>query len=297
MRTSIKTIASIYAAISISFWGISFVSTKAVLAQLDPFTLLSIRFGIASLFLFFLLLILRQNVKMKIIHLPHVFTLATLGIFVHQVVQAAALQSIQASQAGWIISFSPIFTAILASLFLKEAFTLFKAIGMTIAIAGVLLITSYGQGGSLTFHANIGYLLMILSTLNWAVYSILIKKLRIPYPALTVAFYTSFIGFMMTMPFFFRNKGWVQIAALSNENWAHLLFLGIFVSAIAYWFWGKALEVMEATRVSSFLYFEPLATVAAASLLLNEPILIATAAGGLLIIAGVMIVNRNKPFF
>jgi drug/metabolite transporter (DMT)-like permease len=37
--------------------------------------------------------------------------------------------------------------------------------------------------------------------------------------------------------------------------------------------------------------------VAAASLLLNEPILIATAAGGLLIIAGVMIVNRNKPFF
>lgn len=101
----------------------------------------------------------------------------------------------------------------------------------------------------------------------------------------------------MTLPFFFRNKGWVQIAALSNENWAHLLFLGIFVSAIAYWFWGKALEVMEATRVSSFLYFEPLATVAAASLLLNEPVLIATAAGGLLIIAGVMIVNRNKPFF
>lgn len=293
MRKSVHVTASIYAAVSISFWGISFVSTKAVLSQLEPFTLLALRFCIASVFLFFLLLLLRQPFKMKVVHLPSILILSVLGIFVHQVIQAAALQSIQASQAGWIISFSPIFTAVLATLFLKETFTLFKAVGMTLAVLGVLLITSYGQGGSLTFHANIGYLLMILSTLNWAVYSILIKKLKIPYPALTVTFYTCFFGFIMTLPFFLRNNGLVQMAVLTPETWTHLLFLGIFVSAVAYWFWGKALEVMEATKVSSFLYFEPLATVIAAVILLHEPILKASVAGGLLIIAGVMIVNRK----
>lgn len=293
MRKSVHVTASIYAAVSITFWGISFVSTKAVLSQLEPFTLLALRFFIAAVFLFFLLLLLRQPFKMKVAHLPSIFILSVLGIFVHQVIQAAALQSIQASQAGWIISFSPIFTAVLATLFLKETFTLFKAAGMTIAVLGVLLITSYGQGGSLTFHANIGYLLMILSTLNWAVYSILIKKLKIPYPALTVTFYTCSFGFIMTLPFFLRNNGLVQMAYLTKENWTHLLFLGIFVSAVAYWFWGKALEVMEATKVSSFLYFEPLATVIAAVILLHEPILKASVAGGLLIIAGVMMVNRK----
>jgi drug/metabolite transporter (DMT)-like permease len=293
MRKSIHVTAGIYAAVSISFWGISFVSTKAVLVQLEPFTLLVLRFGIASLFLFLLLFLLRQPLKIKTDYLPEIFILAVLGIFVHQVIQAAALKSIQASEAGWIISFSPIFTAVLASLFLKETFTLFKAAGMTIAVLGVLLITSYGQGGSLTFHANMGYALMILSTLNWAVYSILIKKLKIPYPALTVTFYTSLIGFLMTIPFFIRNNGWDQMTVLTQENWTHLLFLGIFVSAVAYWFWGKALEVMEATKVSSFLYFEPLATVIAAVILLNEPILLMSGAGGLLIIAGVMIVNRK----
>lgn len=293
MRKSIHVTAGIYAAVSISFWGISFVSTKAVLVQLEPFTLLVLRFGIASLFLFLLLFLLRQPLKIKTDYLPEIFILAVLGIFVHQVIQAAALKSIQASEAGWIISFSPIFTAVLASLFLKETFTLFKAAGMTIAVLGVLLITSYGQGGSLTFHANMGYALMILSTLNWAVYSILIKKLKIPYPALTITFYTSLIGFLMTIPFFIRNNGWVQMTVLTQENWTHLLFLGIFVSAVAYWFWGKALEVMEAAKVSSFLYFEPLATVIAAVILLNEPILLMSGAGGLLIIAGVMIVNRK----
>ncbi|MGM0920659.1 MAG: DMT family transporter [Bacillota bacterium] len=293
MMKSIHVTAGIYAAVSISFWGISFVSTKAVLVQLEPLTLLVLRFGIASLFLFLLLFLLRQPLKIKMDYLPEVFILAVLGIFVHQVIQAAALQSIQASQAGWIISFSPIFTAVLASLFLKETFTFFKAAGMIIAVLGVLLITSYGQGGSFTFHANAGYALMILSTLNWAVYSILIKKLKIPYPALTITFYTSFFGFMMTIPFFIRNNGWVQMSVLTQENWTHLLFLGIFVSAVAYWFWGKALEDMEATKVSSFLYFEPLATVIAAVILLNEPILLMSVAGGLLIIAGVMIVNRK----
>ncbi|UAL53383.1 DMT family transporter [Bacillus sp. CMF21] len=293
MRKSIHVTAGIYAAVSISFWGISFVSTKAVLVQLEPFTLLVLRFGIASLFLFLLLFLFRQPLKIKMDYLPEVFILAVLGIFVHQVIQAAALKSIQASEAGWIISFSPIFTAVLASLFLKETFTLFKAAGMSIAVLGVLLITSYGQGGSLTFHANMGYALMILSTLNWAVYSILIKKLKIPYPALTITFYTSLIGFLMTIPFFMRNNGWVQLTVLTQENWTHLLFLGIFVSAVAYWFWGKALEVMEAAKVSSFLYFEPLATVIAAVILLNEPFLLMSGAGGLLIIAGVMIVNRK----
>ncbi|WHZ58949.1 DMT family transporter [Metabacillus hrfriensis] len=293
MRKSIHVTAGIYAAVSISFWGISFVSTKAVLVQLEPFTLLVLRFGIASLFLFLLLFLFRQPLKIKMDYLPEVFILAVLGIFVHQIIQAAALKSIQASEAGWIISFSPIFTAVLASLFLKETFTLFKAAGMSIAVLGVLLITSYGQGGSLTFHANMGYALMILSTLNWAVYSILIKKLKIPYPALTITFYTSLIGFLMTIPFFMRNNGWVQLTVLTQENWTHLLFLGIFVSAVAYWFWGKALEVMEAAKVSSFLYFEPLATVIAAVILLNEPFLLMSGAGGLLIIAGVMIVNRK----
>jgi drug/metabolite transporter (DMT)-like permease len=293
MRKSIHVTAGIYAAVSISFWGISFVSTKAVLVQLEPFTLLVLRFGIASLFLFLLLFLLRQPLKIKTDYLPEVFILAVLGIFVHQVIQAAALKSIQASEAGWIISFSPIFTAVLATLLLKETFTLFKAAGMSIAVLGVLLITSYGQGGSLTFHANMGYALMILSTLNWAVYSILIKKLKIPYPALTITFYTSLIGFFMTIPFFIRNNGWVQMTVLTQENWTHLLFLGIFVSAVAYWFWGKALEVMEAAKVSSFLYFEPLATVIAAVILLNEPFFLMSGAGGLLIIAGVMIVNRK----
>lgn len=289
--TSSKLTASLYAFISISFWGISFVSTKAVLAKLDPFSIVVFRFGIGALFLLLLLLIQRTRLRVSIKYLPHLLVLGILGVFVHQLLQVTALLTIQASSAGWLISFSPIFTVILSVLFLHEKMTLSKAVGMVLAITGVLLVTTARSGHSFAFSMNIGFFLMVLSTLNWSVYSVLLKSLRIPYSPLLVTFYMSLLGLILTTPFMIRNKGWESLLLLNHTEWAHLLFLGVFVSGIAYWYWGKALEVLEASKVSMFLYLEPVSTLVAAVLLLQEKVLFISIAGGIIIIMGVIIVN------
>ncbi|MEH7155910.1 DMT family transporter [Neobacillus drentensis] len=286
-----KFTASVYATISISFWGISFVSTKAVLGKLDPYSLLVVRFGIGSLFLLLLLLMQRKRLLVSIKYIPHLMILGILGVFVHQILQATALLTINASSAGWLISFSPIFTVILSILFLHEKLSLSKALGMVLAITGVLIVTTTRMGQSFQFSINIGFLLMMLSTLNWAVYSVLLKSLKIPYSPLLITFYMSLIGLILTTPLIIRNKGWVSLSLLNYSEWAHLLFLGVFVSGIAYWYWGKALEVLEASKVSMFLYMEPVATLITAVLLLDEKVFLISVAGGIIIIIGVIIVN------
>ena len=80
-----KLTASLYALMSISFWGVSFVSTKAVLGKLDPYSLLVIRFGIGTLFLLLLLLLQRHRLIISIKYVPHLLVLGILGVFVHQV--------------------------------------------------------------------------------------------------------------------------------------------------------------------------------------------------------------------
>jgi drug/metabolite transporter (DMT)-like permease len=286
-----KITASLYALMSISFWGVSFVSTKAVLEKLDPFSLLVIRFGVGALFLLLLLLLQHHRLHISIQYVPHLMVLGILGVFVHQVLQATALLTINASAAGWLISFSPIFTVILSLLFLHEKMNTTKAVGMVLAVTGVLIITSTRSGQSIQFVMNIGFLLMILSTLNWAVYSVLLKSLKIPYPPLVVTFYMCLIGLILTTPFIIRNRGWEKLTLLDQTEWSHLLFLGVFVSGIAYWYWGKALEVLEASKVSMFLYLEPIATLIAAVLFLREKVLLISVAGGIIIIIGVIIVN------
>jgi drug/metabolite transporter (DMT)-like permease len=286
-----KLTASFYALLSISFWGVSFVSAKAVLEKLDPYSLLVFRFGIGALFLFVILLLSRERISISLSYLPHLVVLGILGVFVHQVLQATALLTINASSAGWLISFSPIFTVLLSVLFLHEKMDVKKAIGMLVAITGVFIVTTTRSGHSFEFAMNIGFILMILSTLNWAVYSILLKRLQIPYPALVVTFYMSLIGFLLTVPFLIRNRGWESLPLLTQTEWAHLLFLAIFVSGIGYWYWGKALEVLDASRVSMFIYLEPLVTLIAAIFLLHEKFILISAIGGIIIIIGVAIVN------
>jgi drug/metabolite transporter (DMT)-like permease len=283
--------ASFYALLSVSFWGVSFVSAKAVLGKLDPYSLLVLRFGIGALFLLIILLINRSRLRISVGYIPHLVVLGILGVFIHQVLQATSLLTINASSAGWLISFSPIFTVLLSVLFLHEKMDVKKAIGMLVAISGVFIVTTTRSGHSFEFALNIGFILMILSTLNWAVYSILLKKLQIPYPALVVTFYMSLIGFILTLPFMVRNKGWESIPLLTQTEWAHLLFLGIFVSGIGYWYWGKALEVLDASRVSIFIYLEPLVTLIAAIILLHEKFILISAVGGIIIMIGVAIVN------
>ncbi|WHX41005.1 DMT family transporter [Mesobacillus sp. AQ2] len=283
--------ASFYALLSVSFWGVSFVSAKAVLGKLDPYSLLVLRFGIGALFLLMILLLNRSRLRISIGYIPHLVVLGILGVFIHQVLQATSLLTINASSAGWLISFSPIFTVLLSVLFLHEKMDLKKALGMLVAISGVFIVTTTRSGHSFEFALNIGFILMIISTLNWAVYSILLKKLQIPYPALVVTFYMSLIGFILTLPFMVRNKGWESIPLLTQTEWAHLLFLGIFVSGIGYWYWGKALEVLDASRVSIFIYLEPLVTLIAAIILLHEKFILISAAGGIIIMIGVAIVN------
>lgn len=288
-----KLTASLYALLSISFWGVSFVSTKALLGKLDPYSILVLRFGLGALFLLMILLINRYRLRISVQYVPHLIVLGVLGVFVHQILQATALLSINASSAGWLISFSPIFTAILSVLFLHEKMNITKTIGMIMAITGVMIVTTSRAGHSFDFTMSIGFLLMLLSTLNWAVYSILLKKLRIPYPALVVTFYMSLIGFLLTTPFIIRTRGWESVSMLTRTEWAHLLFLAIFVSGIGYWYWGKALEVLDASKVSMFLYLEPIATLIAAVFLLQEKLILISALGGIIIIIGVIIVNGS----
>ncbi|MGQ3380980.1 DMT family transporter [Priestia endophytica] len=292
-----KFAASLYATMSISFWGISFVSTKAVLDKLDPYTLLVIRFGIGALFLLVLLVLKRDPLNIPLTYIPHLIVLGILGVFVHQVIQATALLTIDASAAGWIISFSPVFTVILSVLFLHEKMTVSKAAGMIVAIIGVLLVTTSSNQQSFQFSINVGYLLMILSTLNWAIYSVLLKRLHIQLPSLVVTFYMCLLGFTLTTPFLIRNRGWEILPFLTNVEWAHLLFLGVFVSGVAYWYWAKALEVLEASQVSVFLYLEPVATLITAILLLQEKIIPISILGGIIIIIGVILVNGRLLTF
>jgi drug/metabolite transporter (DMT)-like permease len=86
---------------------------------------------------------------------------------------------------------------------------------------------------------------------------------------------------------------WRDFARLSPTGWLAVLFLGLACSGLGYLFWYAALERIEASRVGALLYLEPLVTLMAAVVLLGERVQAVTILGGLLLLAGVSLVERS----
>jgi drug/metabolite transporter (DMT)-like permease len=209
-------------------------------------------------------------------------------------IQAHALTLTTAVKTGWLIGLTPVWSALLSAWVLRERFGPVKVGGLVLGFLGAALVVTGGRlgGGLLALPQTRGDLLILASTLNWAVYTVLghpvLKRLG-PTLATTGAL---LLGWLMLLPFFVYVEGWREYARLTGVGWAAVLFLGIACSGLGYLFWYGALERIEASRVAAFLYLEPLVTLATAVAALGEGVSVTTVVGGMLVLMGVALVQR-----
>ena len=286
MRESRHHMPRFLAFIAVIFWGISFVATKAALAEVSPVTLVAVRFAIGALVL---LAIVRQLPPRSA--WPALALMGFVGVFVHQMLQSFALTMTSASSTGWLIGVTPIWSALLSAFVLRERFGGWKILGLVAGFAGAILVVTRGDFSPevLGRPSTLGDLLILISTINWAVYSVLgHKTIRTLGPRRATSGAMLF-GALMLLPMFLINRGWREVPNLTTKGWSALLFLAIGCSALGYLFWYGALERLEVSRVAALLYAEPLVTFAAAVVLLGEQVSRHVIAGGILVLVGVVI--------
>ncbi len=274
------------ALIAVIFWGLSFVATKAVLREVGPVTLIFLRFGIGAAVLALTVRRLPPRDAW-----PSLALMGFIGVFVHQMLQAYGLTLTTAVHTGWLIGLIPIWSAILSAIVLRERFSAAKLLGIAGGFAGALLVITRGHLDSslLSMPSTRGDLLILISTVNWAIYSVVghatIRRLG-PRVATAGAMVP---GALMLAPFFIAQHGWTDVPRLSVAGWGSLLFLAVGCSALGYLFWYGALERVEVSRVASLLYLEPFVTFIAAVVLLREPVSLSAVAGGLLVLGSVLL--------
>jgi drug/metabolite transporter (DMT)-like permease len=106
-------------------------------------------------------------------------------------------------------------------------------------------------------------------------------------------FYVMGLGWLFTSVLFFYGPGLTEVLQLTLPGWLGIGFLGIFCSGLAYIFWFDALKALPASQVGVFLYLEPLVAVVVAAIILGEALSLSTLLGGVIILAGVWLVNRT----
>lgn len=288
--------AQVKLVIAILLWGGSFIATKIVLQELTAVTLVWSRFLIGILILAFLAW--RRN-ELRISSWQDAWQflyLGLIGITFHQWLQSTGLETTEASTTAWIVSSTPVFMALLGWLLLRERITRQSAAGILLAGMGVLLVISRGDFGALVGgnFGKPGDLLVSISAPNWALFSVLSRPILKHHSALKVTFFVLFFGWLLTSIPFIASAGWQEFSQLSLNGWLGIAFLGVFCSALAYVLYYDSLSQLPASQVGAFLYLEPLTATVIAMLVLSEKILLATLAGGGLILLGVWLVDHSS---
>jgi len=308
-RTLVPYLEAIFAVV---IWGASFIATKVTLQDVHPVTIVWVRFTIGVVILGVAVAMRKQFALPDKREWGYFALLGFLGITFHQWLQSNGLQTSEAGTTAWIVSTTPVFMALLGWLVLKEKIGITKVLGIALAFIGVLLVSSKGNLDSISvgkFGAP-GDFLILVSAVNWAVFSILSRRGLKSYPASLMMFYLMVLGWVFTSILFFAGPllgnssnefihgflagpGFGDISNLTTNGWIGILFLGIFCSGLAYIAWYDALQALSTAQTGVFLYIEPLVAVVVAAIVLGEQITGVSLIGGAIILAGVWLVNRE----
>jgi len=279
--------------VAVVIWGSTFVATKICLEQMGTLQLVASRFVLGAPALYLIARARRARLDLRPVWRPVCFGAAVFSV--HFILQTWALEFTSATKTGWIVAVTPVTLAILARIFLKEAMTRAVVSGIVLASAGIVALVSRGSLSSLSGPQSFGDWLALLSTLTWAIYTIVTRDLSRARDPVVIAF-------AMTLPLAVGGlvlpallSTWVSVGDLSGKTLWALSFLGLGGVAIAQWFWQHGVARLGATTAGLFLYLEPLVTTALAVPLLGEPFGPTTALGGSLILGGVFVASRGKP--
>ncbi len=277
---------------AIIFWGASFIATKYLLDELTPEAIISLRLILAIILLSLIALYTKKDFTINLKSHLWILLLALIAVF-HLWIQITGLKFTTAANTGWIIGTAPIFMALLGLIFFKEKLTAVKITGIVLAMLGLLLLVGKGDITNIDLIKNKGDLLVLSSSFTWGIYSMVNKKVSLNYSPMMTILYLFIMMAVIIIPFNFNSKTFNSVVHLSSIGWISILFLGLLCSGAAYVIWAYALRDMESAKVGAFLYFEPFVTVISAWLFLKEEITLLMLLSGLIITAGVFLVNKD----
>ena len=268
--------------------ALAFPISKYGLEIIEPFTFGFYRFIISSLVLLVINRFLNHSIP---IEKKDYWKIWGLGILIIPLNQLAYLygQSMTSSGHGAILfATTPIWIFLIAQFILKEKLIVRRAIGIVIAVIGVIVLMT---GGAVELGTEFLYgdLLILLAVLTWAFYTVFGKELVRKYGALRITAYALSSGTVLYLPFGAYFASQLDHAAVSIEGWLAVLYMAIGTSVIAYGLWYWALKYMDASRMAVFHNIQPVVATIVAFFWLGEPLGIEFIVGGVIILGGVIL--------
>lgn len=282
--------------LTVLFWAGNFNLARAVNADVPPLALSFWRWVTAGLILLpFAWQSMRQALPLLRVHWLLVGALAALGVAGFNSLVYIGLQTTTATNGVLLQTVTPVLTLLLASLILREHSSLRQWSGLVISLSGVLVIVTRADVHVLRhLDFTTGDLWMLAASLDWAMYTILLRKLPGGLKGLPILGFTVLFGALGILPFYLYESLTVQTMPLSLISVGSVLYVAVFPSLLSYLFWNHATQKLGAGRTGQFSYLLPVFGILLAVLFLGEELHFFHFVGMLLVAVGLLLTNWRR---
>jgi drug/metabolite transporter (DMT)-like permease len=297
LRRAIPISSALSLLLTCFLWAVSFIAIKVALASAPPLAIVTLRLLISSL-CFILWFLIRGNwpALRGVGTWVHLFFLSLFGTGLHYGVQTIGLQMTTASNASIYAVTGPISIALLAAACLGERISSKKALGILVAVIGVLVVMGLDTLKAFDLRGHLmGDILVMVSIAMWGVFTVYGKRLMAEMGAFEVIAITTVIGSIWMVPIGLLESHWkgFALSSITLSAWAAVVYLGIACSFLATLLYFIVLKKHEAQKVGIYFYTIPPMTYLAAAFCLGEEIHANLLGGSVLVLAGVYLTERG----
>jgi len=195
-----------------------------------------------------------------------------------------------AINAGLLFSVSPVMIMLLSFVVAAEPIKKRQITGVILAVTGVLVIVSGGElARLLALEFNQGDLWLIGSVASWAIYSVLLKKFKLPMPGMLMLQMTALCGLIWLLPFYLYETLTGQAVMLNTDTLLAVAVAALVAGLLAYLTYAWCVGIIGPAQAGLFMYLIPLYSTGLAFLFLGEVIKGFHLIGGAFILPGVAV--------
>ena len=222
-------------------------------------------------------------------HWRRVLLLGVLGMFMAGGFVYTGLETTTATNAGLIYAVAPVVIVMITWLGRGEPITPRQALGIVVAIAGVVIILTRGHPETiLSLDFTVGDLWVLAATIGWGIYSVIIKHDGLAMPTMSLFAAIAGAGVLVIAPFYAAETVLFDRPVVPTPR-VMLSIAGVAIvsSVLAFSTYQKGIAVVGPGRAGPFMYLMPAWAAVMAVLFLGEAFQPFHAVGFALIIPGV----------
>ena len=267
-------------------WGMGWTAARYGVEHIGPYLTGEYRFVLS--FLFFLpFLFYPKPIKPSLNTFIYMIPLALTGFYLNNLAGYIALNYTTGTTASIIVMSNPLNIAVLSYFFLKDRLNTAGFLSIALSVAGALVVIVKGNFMSIvTMDVNVGNLLIVWCALSWSVYSILVKIFADKITSIENVTYGSLFAAVGFLPF---SSGSAPAESISLALIAALIFLSLFNTNLAFYFWSEGIKDANPNAAAVFFGLIPLTTAITENIVFGERMALYHVTGAALIFLGILL--------